>query len=73
VCAALTLPVNVDLVPYLRCYPQFRDEIIEFTADWRACSILKTVLAQPAPDPRLERDAAAAGSDQVAHDAPAPE
>jgi hypothetical protein len=47
---------NEDLKRYLRRYPQFREEIIEFTATWRALSILDKVLPPPPPDPRLERE-----------------
>src|SRR5215510_10771058 len=39
---------NEDLKRFLRLYPLYRDEIIEFTATWRALSILEWV--QPAPD-----------------------
>lgn len=46
---------NEDLKRYLRRYPQFREEIIEFTATWRALSIVEKVLP-PAPlDPVAER------------------
>src|SRR5262249_38839407 len=39
---------NDDLKRLLRLYPLYREEIIEFTATWRALSILEWV--QPAPD-----------------------
>jgi hypothetical protein len=45
---------NDDLKRFLRLYPEHRDEIIEFTATWRALSILERVLP-PAPlDPGEE-------------------
>jgi hypothetical protein len=45
---------NDDLKRFLRLYPEHRDEIIEFTATWRALSILERVLP-PAPlDPGKE-------------------
>jgi hypothetical protein len=45
---------NDDLKRFLRLYPEHRDEIIEFTATWRAMSILERVLP-PAPlDPGQE-------------------
>jgi len=46
---------NEDLKRYLRRYPQFREEIIEFTANWRALSILEKVLPPALPDPVVER------------------
>lgn len=36
---------NADLRHWLRLYPQFREEIIEFTADWRALSMLDHALS----------------------------
>jgi ribonuclease D len=39
---------NDELKRFLRLYPEHRDEIIEFTATWRALSILERVLP-PAP------------------------
>jgi len=44
---------NEDLKRFLRLYPLYREEIIEFTATWRALSILEWV--QPPPDPVDER------------------
>ena len=44
---------NEDLKRFLRLYPLYREEIIEFTATWRALSILEWV--QPAADPVDER------------------
>jgi hypothetical protein len=35
---------NEDLKRYLRSYPGFREEIIEFTATWRALSIVAKIL-----------------------------
>src|SRR5262245_56460206 len=44
---------NEDLKLFLRLYPLYREEIIEFTATWRALSILEWV--QPPPDPNDEQ------------------
>jgi len=44
---------NEDLKRFLRLYPLYREEIIEFTATWRALSILEWI--QPVPDPVDER------------------
>jgi hypothetical protein len=44
---------NEDLKRFLRLYPLYREEIIEFTATWRALSILEWV--KPPPDPVDER------------------
>ena len=38
---------NEDLKRYLRRYPQLREEIVDFTAYWRALSILEKVLPPP--------------------------
>ena len=46
---------NDDLKRYLRFYPQFREAIIEFTATWRALSIIEKVLPPPIDDPVIER------------------
>lgn len=46
---------NDDLKRYLRLYPQFREAIIEFTATWRALSIIEKVLPPPTADPVAER------------------
>jgi len=46
---------NQDLKRYLRRYPQLREEIVEFTANWRALSILEKVLPPAQPDPAVER------------------
>lgn len=47
---------NEDLKRVLRLYPEYREEIIEFTATWRALSILERV-APPAPmDLVVERE-----------------
>lgn len=46
---------NEDLKRYLRRYPQFREEIIEFTANWRALAILEAVSPPPVPDPAADR------------------
>lgn len=45
---------NEDLKKYLRRYPHLRDEIIEFTANWRALAILDRVLPPVPPDPVIE-------------------
>lgn len=47
---------NEHLKRYLRRYPQFREEIIDFTANWRALSILEKVLPPALPDPLVERE-----------------
>ncbi len=47
---------NEHLKRYLRRYPQFREEIIDFTASWRALSILEKVLPPAPPDPVVERE-----------------
>ena len=46
---------NEDLTRFLRLYPEYREEIIEFTATWRALSILETILPPAPPDPVVER------------------
>jgi hypothetical protein len=46
---------NEDLKRHLRRYPSFREEIVEFTATWRALSILEKVLPPAEPDPAVER------------------
>jgi hypothetical protein len=46
---------NDDLKRFLRRYPLYREEIIDFTATWRALSILEKVLPPAPPDPRVER------------------
>jgi hypothetical protein len=46
---------NEDLKRYLRRYPQLREEIVDFTANWRALSILEKVLPPAPPDPAVER------------------
>lgn len=47
---------NADLKRYLRRYPQVREEIIEFTANWRALSILEKVLPPEPSDPLTEKE-----------------
>lgn len=47
---------NEDLKRYLRRYPQFREAIIDFTATWRALSIVEKVLPPPPSDPAAERE-----------------
>jgi hypothetical protein len=47
---------NEDLKRCLRRYPEYRDDIIEFTANWRAFSILDRVLPPPASDPAADRE-----------------
>jgi hypothetical protein len=46
---------NEDLKRFLRRFPEQREEIIDFTATWRAMSILETTLPPPTPDPSVER------------------
>jgi hypothetical protein len=46
---------NEDLKRYLRLYPQYREEIIEFTANWRALSIIEKVTPTPVLDSAIER------------------
>jgi hypothetical protein len=46
---------NEHLKRYLRRYPQLREEIVDFTAYWRALSILEKVLPPVTPDPAVER------------------
>ena len=46
---------NEDLKRFLRRFPEQREEIIDFTATWRAMSILETTLPPPPPDPLVER------------------
>ncbi len=45
---------NEDLKRFLRLYPGYRELIIDFTATWRAMSILDKVLPPPTPDPVVE-------------------
>ena len=47
---------NEHLKRYLRRYPEFREDIIEFTANWRALSIVDKVLPPPQPDPAADRN-----------------
>jgi hypothetical protein len=47
---------NEDLKRFLRLYPECREEIIDFTATWRAMSILDRILPPPMPDPAVERE-----------------
>ena len=46
---------NEDLKRFLRLYPEYREEIIDFTATWRALSILDTFLPPVPLDPVVER------------------
>lgn len=46
---------NEDLKRFLRLYPECREEITDFTATWRALSILDKILPPPMPDPVAER------------------
>jgi hypothetical protein len=41
------LKSNEDLKRFLRLYPAYREEIIDFTATWRALSILDKFLPTP--------------------------
>jgi hypothetical protein len=45
---------NDDLKRFLRLYPTYRELIIDFTATWRAMSILDRMLPTPKPDPIIE-------------------
>jgi hypothetical protein len=47
---------NEHLKRYLRRYPEFREDIIEFTANWRALSIVEKVLPPAQPDSAADRD-----------------
>lgn len=47
---------NHDLKRFLRLYPECREEIIDFTATWRALSILDRILPPQMPDPAVERE-----------------
>jgi hypothetical protein len=47
---------NEDLKRFLHLYPECREEIIDFTATWRAMSILEKILPPPIPDPVVERE-----------------
>jgi hypothetical protein len=50
------LKSNEHLKRYLKRYPGYREEIIEFTANWRAFAILDRVLPPPpALDPETDR------------------
>jgi hypothetical protein len=40
---------------YLRRYPQFRAEIVELAAMWRALSVIEALLPPPKPDPVSDR------------------
>jgi hypothetical protein len=46
---------NADLKRFLRRYPEFRENIIEFTASWRALAILDKVLPPTEPNPEIDR------------------
>ena len=46
---------NEHLKRFLRRFPQRREEIIDFTATWRALSILDATLPAPKPEPLVER------------------
>jgi hypothetical protein len=46
---------NEDFKRHLRRHPRFREEIVEFTATWRALSILEKVLPLAEPDAAVER------------------
>jgi hypothetical protein len=47
---------NEHLKRFLRRFPEQREEIIDFTATWRAVSILETTLPAPESDPLVERE-----------------
>ncbi len=46
---------NEHLKRFLRRFPQRREEIIDFTATWRALSILDAALPAPKSEPLVER------------------
>jgi hypothetical protein len=46
---------NENLKQFLRLYPKYREEIVDFTATWRVLSILEKVLPPPPLDPVVER------------------
>jgi hypothetical protein len=46
---------NEHLKGFLRRFPEQREEIIDFTATWRALSILEATLPVATPDPLVER------------------
>jgi hypothetical protein len=46
---------NDDLKRFLRLYPIYREEIIDFTATWRALSILDKILPPPETDLVVDR------------------
>jgi hypothetical protein len=46
---------NDDLKRFLRLYPIYREVIIDFTATWRALSILDKILPPPETDPVIDR------------------
>jgi hypothetical protein len=46
---------NEHLKRFLHRFPEHCEEIIDFTATWRALSILETALPAPEPDPLVER------------------
>ena len=47
---------NDDLKRYLKRHPEYREDIIEFTATWRALSILDTILPPLQHDPAVDRE-----------------
>jgi hypothetical protein len=46
---------NEHLKRFLRRFPEWREAIIDFTANWRSLSILEHTLPAPKPDPLVER------------------
>jgi hypothetical protein len=53
------LKSNEDLKRFLRLYPMYREEIIDFTATWRALSILDKFLPAPVVDRQPPKQAEA--------------
>jgi uncharacterized protein YfaA (DUF2138 family) len=47
---------NDDFRRFLQLYPEYREELIDFTATWRAMAILDTILPPTPIDPLVERE-----------------
>ena len=48
---------NDDFRRFLRLYPECREELIDFTATWRALAILDTILPPTPIEAPIEREA----------------
>jgi hypothetical protein len=46
---------NEHLKRFLRRFPAWREEIIDFTATWRALLVLERSQPEPEPEPLIER------------------